>query len=34
MDLGGGCVRVEGTVVHRCSDGMGVRLDITGARVV
>jgi len=34
MELGGGTVRIEGTVVHRCDDGMGVRLDITGARVV
>ena len=34
MDLGGGCVRVEGIVVHRSDDGMGVRLDVAGARVV
>jgi hypothetical protein len=33
MDLGGGVVQIEGTVVHRSRDGMGVRLDISGARV-
>lgn len=34
MDLGGGRVRVEGTVVHSTTEGMGVRLDVAGARVV
>lgn len=34
MDLGGGCVHVEGTVVHQSPNGMGVALDIAGARVV
>lgn len=33
MDLGGGVVQLEGIVVHRNRDGMGVRLDISGARV-
>ena len=34
MELGGGHLRVEGTVVHSTSEGMGVRLDVAGARVV
>ncbi|MFW5741108.1 MAG: PilZ domain-containing protein [Myxococcota bacterium] len=34
MELGGGAVRIEGTVVHRSREGMGIRLDVAGARVV
>ena len=33
MRLGAEVVQVEGTVVHKGKGGMGVRLDLTGARV-
>jgi len=34
FEVGGGCVELEGTVVHSTNDGMGVRLDYTGVRAV
>ena len=34
FEVGGGCVELEGTVVHQCLDGMGVRLDFSEARAV
>ena len=34
FEVGGGCVELEGTVVHSAVDGMGVRLDFSGVRAV
>ncbi len=34
MDLGEAIVQIEGVVVRRCKDGMGVRLDTSCARIL
>jgi hypothetical protein len=34
MDVGEAVVQLEGVVVRRCKDGMGVRLDTSCARIL
>jgi hypothetical protein len=34
FEVGGGCIELDGTVVHQSDDGMGVCLDFSEARAV
>lgn len=34
LDIGDGVICCQGTVVHRCPQGMGIAIDVTEARVV